>query len=232
MRPNRFTYSPLLRYGSESLEFCGTELVHTQIMKSGFERYPVVRTAMISGCAKLGKMGNVLLLLDEMPERDIPSWSAVIAGRILNGLFSEAIPLIRVSPSPGRGAELWSGRVPELCVRFDCRALRFYPNLGAVSADQGAELGLADLLPTGMLFADLFGVNLEDLAGAVNDGVANALFLWLNAGRYVAYFLWFLRLMWPFALMLWWLLPLRRPLSKRTRTCIVFLLHQTILDLL
>ncbi|KAL6973207.1 hypothetical protein U1Q18_027387 [Sarracenia purpurea var. burkii] len=139
---------------------------------------------MISGCARLGKTGNVLLLLDEMPERNIPSWSVVIAGRILNGLFSEAIPLFRVSPSPGRGAELWSGRVPELCVRFDYRALRFYPNLGAVYADQGTELGLADLLPTGMLFADLLGVNMEDLAGAVDDGVANALFLRLNAGRY------------------------------------------------
>ncbi|KAL6960591.1 hypothetical protein U1Q18_038355 [Sarracenia purpurea var. burkii] len=124
---------------------------------------------MISGCARLGKTSNVLLLLDEMPERDIPSWNAVIAGRILNELFSEAIPLFRVSPSRGRGAELWSSRVPELCVRFNCRALRFYPNLGAVYADQGTELGLADLLPTGMLFADLLGVNLEDLAGAVDD---------------------------------------------------------------
>ncbi|KAL6978154.1 hypothetical protein U1Q18_043722 [Sarracenia purpurea var. burkii] len=93
-------------------------------MKSNFERYPVVRTAMISRCARLGEMGNALLLFDEMPERDIPSWSAVIAGRILNGLFSEAISLFRVSPSPGRGAELWPGRVPELCVRSDCRALR------------------------------------------------------------------------------------------------------------
>ncbi|KAL6986494.1 hypothetical protein U1Q18_019854 [Sarracenia purpurea var. burkii] len=123
-RPNRFTYPPLLRYGPESLEFCGTELVHAQIMKSGFERYPVVRTTMISGCARLGEMGNALLLFDEMPERDIPSCSAVIAGRLLNGLFSEVISLFRVLPSPGQGAELWPGRVPELCVGFGCRALR------------------------------------------------------------------------------------------------------------
>ncbi|KAL7001015.1 hypothetical protein U1Q18_002168 [Sarracenia purpurea var. burkii] len=65
-----------------------------------------MRTAMISRCARLGTMSNALLLFDEMPERDIPSWSAVIVGRILNGLFSEAISLFRVSPSPGRDAEL------------------------------------------------------------------------------------------------------------------------------
>ncbi|KAL6981666.1 hypothetical protein U1Q18_023291 [Sarracenia purpurea var. burkii] len=46
-----------------------------------------------------------------------------------------------------------------------------------------------------------------DLAAAVDDGVASALSRCLNVGRHVAYFLWFLRLMWPFALMLWWLLP-------------------------
>ncbi|KAL6960158.1 hypothetical protein U1Q18_047297 [Sarracenia purpurea var. burkii] len=46
-----------------------------------------------------------------------------------------------------------------------------------------------------------------DLAGAVDDGVTSVPYRRLNAGQYVAYFLWFLRLMWPFAMMLWWLLP-------------------------
>ncbi|KAL6972086.1 hypothetical protein U1Q18_031770 [Sarracenia purpurea var. burkii] len=137
-RPNHFTYPPFLRFGPEFLEFCGAELVHTQIMKSGFERYPVVqtalfdsysrfcsdlevarrlfdemskgnvvlRTAIISRYARLGKVGSALLLFDEMRERDIPSWSAAIAGCTQNGLFLEAISLFRVSPCSSRATEL------------------------------------------------------------------------------------------------------------------------------
>lgn len=107
----------------------GTELVHTQIVKSGFEKYPVVQTAlldsyarfcsdlgtarqvfdgmsernivswtaMVSGYARVGEMGNAVLMFEEMPERerDVPSWNAVIAGCTQNGLFSEAITLFR-----------------------------------------------------------------------------------------------------------------------------------------
>ncbi|KAL6966689.1 hypothetical protein U1Q18_032475 [Sarracenia purpurea var. burkii] len=51
-RPNHFTYPPLLRSGPEFLEFYGTELVHTQIMKSGFERYPVVQTALFDSYSR------------------------------------------------------------------------------------------------------------------------------------------------------------------------------------
>ncbi|KAL6969310.1 hypothetical protein U1Q18_029028 [Sarracenia purpurea var. burkii] len=104
-RPNHFIYPHLLRSCPKFLESRGTELVHTQILKSGFERYPVVQTAlldsyarfcsdpetarrlfdemsernvvswtaMISGYARLGKMGNAVLLFDDMPERHIPS---------------------------------------------------------------------------------------------------------------------------------------------------------------
>ena len=35
--------------------------------------------AMIPGRA-LWEMGSAILLFDEMPERDVPSWNAIIAG--------------------------------------------------------------------------------------------------------------------------------------------------------
>ncbi|KAL6999832.1 hypothetical protein U1Q18_000988 [Sarracenia purpurea var. burkii] len=64
----------------------------------------------------------------------------------------------------------------------------------AWSLGRDVELGLADLCPT-----DMFGCSgstdlclfqdLEDLAGAVDDGVASVLYRWPNVGRYVAYFL-------------------------------------------
>lgn len=126
-RPNHFIYPHILKAGPEVLESRGTELVHAQIVRSGFEGYPVVQTAlldsysrfcsdvgtarwlfdemrernvvswtaMISGYARLGKMGNAVVLFDEMPERDVPAWNAVIAGCTQNGLFAEAISLFR-----------------------------------------------------------------------------------------------------------------------------------------
>ncbi|KAL8532802.1 hypothetical protein ACS0TY_009128 [Phlomoides rotata] len=107
----------------------GVELVQAQIGKSGFGGYPVVQTAildaysrygddvhlarkvfdemsernvvswtaMISRYTRAGKVGNAILLFEEMPEeiRDTPFWNCIIAGCVQNGLFSEAIAFFR-----------------------------------------------------------------------------------------------------------------------------------------
>ncbi|KAF6138115.1 hypothetical protein GIB67_033529 [Kingdonia uniflora] len=52
-------------------------------------------TAMVSGYARVGMIGNAIELFEEMPERDVPSWNALISGCTQNGLFSEGVALFR-----------------------------------------------------------------------------------------------------------------------------------------
>ncbi|KAI3883591.1 hypothetical protein MKX03_016273 [Papaver bracteatum] len=59
------------------------------------ERNVVSWTAMISGYARLGQIGNAISLFEKMPERDVPSWNSIIAGCTQNGLFTEAISFFK-----------------------------------------------------------------------------------------------------------------------------------------
>ncbi|GFP88353.1 pentatricopeptide repeat-containing protein at1g33350 [Phtheirospermum japonicum] len=124
-KPNHFMFSIILKSFPEAVKRYGVELVQAQIVKSGYGRNTAVQTAildaycrygveigharkvfdeisernvvswtaMISGYAKAGKMGNAVLLFEEMPERirDTPFWNCIISGCVQNGLFSEAV---------------------------------------------------------------------------------------------------------------------------------------------
>lgn len=50
---------------------------------------------MLSGYARFGGISNAVAVFDEMPERDVPSWNAILAACTQNGLFVEAIFLFR-----------------------------------------------------------------------------------------------------------------------------------------
>ncbi|CAH9117333.1 unnamed protein product [Cuscuta europaea] len=54
-------------------------------------------TAMISCLTRVGKVGDAILLFEEMPEslRDTPSWNSIISGCTQNGLFPEALLFFR-----------------------------------------------------------------------------------------------------------------------------------------
>ncbi|PIN26378.1 hypothetical protein CDL12_00864 [Handroanthus impetiginosus] len=128
-KPNHFMFSIILKSWPEVLRSHGVELVQAQIVKSGFGGNPVVQiaildaysryrvdvgaarkvfdempdrnvvswTAMISGYARAGQVGNAVLLFEEMPEeiRDTPFWNCIIAGFVQNGFFSKAIEFFR-----------------------------------------------------------------------------------------------------------------------------------------
>ncbi|PHT36404.1 Pentatricopeptide repeat-containing protein [Capsicum baccatum] len=128
-KPNHFVFPIILKSFPQVTKHCGIEMAHAHIERMGFGKYPVVQTAlldaysrftsdvrvarqlfdeisdknvvswtaMISGYTRVGRMGDAVLLFEEVPQhiRDTPSWNSIIAGCTQNGLFSEAISLFR-----------------------------------------------------------------------------------------------------------------------------------------
>ncbi|KAK9285454.1 hypothetical protein L1049_024647 [Liquidambar formosana] len=98
-RPNHFIFPHVLKCCPKVLESHGTKSVHTQILKLGFGRYPVVQTALIDSYSRYcSDLGTARKLFDEMSERNVVSWTAMIAGYTRLGEMGNAILLFEEMP--------------------------------------------------------------------------------------------------------------------------------------
>ncbi|XVE83923.1 hypothetical protein DITRI_Ditri16bG0127400 [Diplodiscus trichospermus] len=98
--PNHFIYPHVLKSAPEVLESNGTKLVHTQIFKSGFGQYPVVQTALVHSYSRTGSgIGIARDLFDEMAERNVVSWTAMLSGYMKVGDVGNAGLLFEKMPN-------------------------------------------------------------------------------------------------------------------------------------
>lgn len=98
-RPNQFIYPHILKSSFEVLESRGTNLVHTQIVKTGFGRHPVVQTALVDFYSRFRHdIGTARLMFDEMAEKNVISWTAMISGYTRLGHIESAISLFENMP--------------------------------------------------------------------------------------------------------------------------------------
>ncbi|KAK4258408.1 hypothetical protein QN277_007863 [Acacia crassicarpa] len=85
-KPSQFIYPHVLKSCPEVLGLNGTGLVHAQVLKSGYERYPVVQTSLVDSYSRiLGNIGNARKVFDEMCERNVVSWTAMVCGHARMG---------------------------------------------------------------------------------------------------------------------------------------------------
>ncbi|KAK4854479.1 hypothetical protein QYF36_024491 [Acer negundo] len=98
-QPNQFIYPHVLKSCPEVLELSGTKMVHAQIVKSGFVQYPVVQTAIVYSYARLNdNIGSARKLFDEMSDRNVVSWTAMISGYTRVGDVDNAVSLFEEMP--------------------------------------------------------------------------------------------------------------------------------------
>lgn len=88
--PDGFAYSSVIQscIGMSRVDL--GDMVHAQIIIRGFGLHVVVSTALLSMCAKLGKVEDACRVFNSMAEHNDISWNAMISGLTTNGLHLEA----------------------------------------------------------------------------------------------------------------------------------------------
>ncbi|CAK9210223.1 unnamed protein product [Sphagnum troendelagicum] len=95
MRPDRFTFVPVLNAcaGLRALE--EGRRAHQLIMQTGCEADVFVGSGLVDMYAKCGHMEDALRVFNKMPSRDVVTWSALILGHVKYGQGQKALELFR-----------------------------------------------------------------------------------------------------------------------------------------
>uniref|UniRef100_A0A2N9J7S1 Association with the SNF1 complex (ASC) domain-containing protein n=1 Tax=Fagus sylvatica TaxID=28930 RepID=A0A2N9J7S1_FAGSY len=108
--PNHFVYPHLLKSCPHISHSHATQMVHTQILKSGFLRYPVVETALLDSYSRLSShIASARQVFDEMSDKNVVSWTAMISGCTRLGDIRSAISLFENMPD--RDVPAWNALI-------------------------------------------------------------------------------------------------------------------------
>lgn len=78
-QPNNFTFSPLLKACAAMQALMLGSAIHGQVVVRGFSSDLHIVSALMSVYAKCGCLDDCLHLFEEMPERDVVSWTSVVS---------------------------------------------------------------------------------------------------------------------------------------------------------
>eukprot|EP01018_Ginkgo_biloba_P008707 Gb_07635 [translate_table: standard] len=95
IQPDRYTFPYALKACTGLSSLQEGRKIHDSVIASGFESHNVVASALIDMYTKCGSMNYARQVFDKMSERDIVTWSAMIAGSAQNGCCDEALKLFR-----------------------------------------------------------------------------------------------------------------------------------------
>ncbi|XP_020259910.1 pentatricopeptide repeat-containing protein At1g33350 [Asparagus officinalis] len=108
-KPNEFIYPLVLKSCSDCSDLILMKLVHTHVSKSGFDAYSVIKTSLLDSYARFSDLGTARSLFDEMPDRNVVSWTALISGYARAGKMGNAVALFEEMPE--RDVPSWNSMV-------------------------------------------------------------------------------------------------------------------------
>ncbi|ESQ28114.1 hypothetical protein EUTSA_v10018157mg [Eutrema salsugineum] len=104
--PDHFTV-PMVVSACAELSWLGVgSFVHGLALKhGGFDRSCAVGASFVYFYAKCGRLEDVCLVFDEMPERDVVAWTAIISGHVQNGESERGLKYLCKMHSVGSDGE-------------------------------------------------------------------------------------------------------------------------------
>eukprot|EP01018_Ginkgo_biloba_P011210 Gb_02065 [translate_table: standard] len=100
IQPNRFTFASVLPACANLAALDKGMEIHEEIIRSGFQSDTFVESALVDMYAKCGSIKKARHLFEKMRERDVVSWTAMIAGYVQNEQIDEAQKLFEKMPTP------------------------------------------------------------------------------------------------------------------------------------
>ncbi|KAK6123210.1 hypothetical protein DH2020_043067 [Rehmannia glutinosa] len=94
IRPDEFSLSTILNAATGLGDIRQGKKVHGYLVKLGYEGDPFSLNAMVDMYAKAGDLGDAITVFDNIPEPDIVSWNAVIAGCVFHEYHDRALELL------------------------------------------------------------------------------------------------------------------------------------------
>ncbi|KAH1038123.1 hypothetical protein J1N35_039866 [Gossypium stocksii] len=101
IKPDRFSLGSLLLACSHMKSLCFGKEIHGYLIRIGLETDPFIVISLLSLYIRCGKSASARVLFEEMENKSLVSWNALIAGYSQNGLPDEALVLFRQMLSDG-----------------------------------------------------------------------------------------------------------------------------------
>ncbi|XP_074301142.1 pentatricopeptide repeat-containing protein At1g59720, chloroplastic/mitochondrial [Silene latifolia] len=91
--PDKHTFPFVLKACAYLFDHFGGKQIHAHVFKLGFWSDVYVNNSLIHFYASCGELGCARKVFDEMPERSVVSWNAMIDGLVVSGEFDAALSL-------------------------------------------------------------------------------------------------------------------------------------------
>ncbi|KAK2983145.1 hypothetical protein RJ640_007821 [Escallonia rubra] len=95
-QPTKFTFPPLLKACAKLKSLDHAQMLHTHVIKTGFQSNTHTATSLTDTYMKLHLLGHALQVFNEIPEPNTTSLNVAITGFAQNGCYKEALRVFRL----------------------------------------------------------------------------------------------------------------------------------------
>eukprot|EP01018_Ginkgo_biloba_P001272 Gb_03435 [translate_table: standard] len=106
VKPDSITFATVLAACAQFQALKEGKEIHDYVRSSSLESDLLVGNALVAMYAKCGSVVNARQVFDDMSQRDVMSWTAMIAGYVQNGSFNEGLKLFRQMQQTGTKPDL------------------------------------------------------------------------------------------------------------------------------